>query len=208
MPWSDPSSRSDSYWLSWLESCPWGETCFVDGNHENHDLLDSLPVETWHGGNVHRLHGHPSIIHLMRGEVYHVDDAIWWCFGGAKSQDRQWRVEGESWWPREMPSDEEMDHGLATLAAIGDAPDYVFTHDCPTHLVRSALTLRSFVAYGYSPLGNFLTDYLDKVDRRLDWARTKRWYCGHYHRDVPLDQDSRHILLYQRVIPLGEGVER
>ena len=28
---------------------------FVDGNHENFDYLQSLPVENWHGGRVHFL---------------------------------------------------------------------------------------------------------------------------------------------------------
>ena len=30
-------------------------TLFIDGNHENHDLLDKYPVEEWHGGKVHKI---------------------------------------------------------------------------------------------------------------------------------------------------------
>lgn len=32
-----------------------GTIAFVDGNHENHALLNEFPVETWNGGNVHRV---------------------------------------------------------------------------------------------------------------------------------------------------------
>ncbi len=28
---------------------------FVDGNHENFTLLNSYPIEEWHGGKVHKL---------------------------------------------------------------------------------------------------------------------------------------------------------
>ena len=30
-------------------------TLFIDGNHENHDLLDKYPVEEWNGGKVHKI---------------------------------------------------------------------------------------------------------------------------------------------------------
>ena len=42
-------------------------TLFIDGNHENHDLLDSYPVEEWNGGKIHRISD--NVIHLMRGQV-------------------------------------------------------------------------------------------------------------------------------------------
>ena len=49
-------------------------TCFVDGNHENFDLLESYPVSHWCGGKVHIIgeapDGTPKLIHLMRGQVY------------------------------------------------------------------------------------------------------------------------------------------
>lgn len=35
-------SPKDQYWLDWLEEKPF-TTLFVDGNHENFDLLDALP---------------------------------------------------------------------------------------------------------------------------------------------------------------------
>lgn len=54
----------DDYLLDWYESKSY-TTIFIDGNHENHKLLNSFPVESWHGGLVHRIR--PSIIHLMRG---------------------------------------------------------------------------------------------------------------------------------------------
>lgn len=42
-------------------------TLFIDGNHENFDLLDRMPVESWNGGKIRV---GDSAIHLMRGQVF------------------------------------------------------------------------------------------------------------------------------------------
>ena len=36
------------------ESMPF-TVLFVDGNHENFDLLNAYPTEEWHGGKIHRI---------------------------------------------------------------------------------------------------------------------------------------------------------
>ena len=80
VPWSNPESGEDKYWLEWLEGKPW-TTLFVDGNHENFNALKILPVEDWHGGKIQRLR--TRVIHLMRGEAY--DDVAGmslFAFGG------------------------------------------------------------------------------------------------------------------------------
>lgn len=46
------------YWLDDLSKRTY-TLLFLDGNHENFDWLDSLPVESWHGGRVHRRQ-HPA----------------------------------------------------------------------------------------------------------------------------------------------------
>ena len=60
-------------------------TLFVDGNHENFNRLYKYPVINWHGGKVHKIFS--SIYHLMRGEIYEIDDKIIFSFGGASSHD-------------------------------------------------------------------------------------------------------------------------
>ena len=50
-------SPREAYWLNWLEDRPF-TTFFVDGNHENFDELNALPVHTWHGGKVHYVRPH------------------------------------------------------------------------------------------------------------------------------------------------------
>ena len=82
------------YWLDILSHRRY-TLLFLDGNHENFDWLNSLPVESWHGGHVHRIA--ENILHLMRGEVFEIDGNTFFTLGGAVSHDRIYRTEGISW---------------------------------------------------------------------------------------------------------------
>ena len=84
-----------------------GQIAFIDGNHENHALLNSMEVSIWNGGKVH-LAGE-RIIHLMRGEIYSIYGRNYFTFGGARSVDKDRRVEGESWWSEEEPTKAEIE---------------------------------------------------------------------------------------------------
>ena len=51
-------------------------------------------MEKWHGGKVHKIND--SIIHLMRGQVYNIDNNNIFTFGGAASVDKEFRKENVS----------------------------------------------------------------------------------------------------------------
>lgn len=77
-------ANETDHWLKWLSAKPF-TTLFVDGNHENFDMLNAYPVEDWNGGKVHKITH--SVIHLMRGQVFLIDDKKIFAFGGAQSHD-------------------------------------------------------------------------------------------------------------------------
>lgn len=54
-------STGDNFWLKWLDSLPWN-TLFIDGNHENFDVLNTYPIEEYKGGKVHRIRS--KVFHL------------------------------------------------------------------------------------------------------------------------------------------------
>jgi predicted phosphodiesterase len=58
---------------------------FIDGNHENYTLLNSYPVTEKFGGKVHEISGH--ITHLMRGQVFTIENKTFFTMGGAASRD-------------------------------------------------------------------------------------------------------------------------
>ena len=125
----DKESRQETMVLDWLECKPF-TTLFVDGNHENFDRLYSYPVEEWNGGKVHKIR--PSVMHLMRGQVFTIQEKKIFTFGGAKSHDisggildlddpdfenkkkrldkgwKPYRINHLSWREQELPSEEEI----------------------------------------------------------------------------------------------------
>lgn len=77
-------SNETDYWLKWLSDKPF-TTLFVDGNHENFEMLNEYPTEEWNGGKIHKITD--SLFHLMRGQIFNIDDKKIFTFGGAKSHD-------------------------------------------------------------------------------------------------------------------------
>jgi len=105
---------------------------FVDGCHENFELLESLPVTEWNGGKVHMVA--PNIVHLMRGQIYTIEGKQIFAFGGGHSQDYEFRREGDMWWERERPSHDEIREAIRNLAEYGNAVDFIITHEPPASL--------------------------------------------------------------------------
>lgn len=176
----------ERYWLDWLGRKPFAKVLFVDGNHENFDRLSSFPVEEWNGGLVHRVTD--SVFHLMRGCVFEVDGRRFLTMGGARSVDRAWRKEGKTWWPQEMPGEDDLRRAERSLDSCGRKVDFVVTHCAPT-------TIQRRIDGSFEP--DVLTDYLDRVRREVDF---ERWFFGHYHVDV--DFPGGFTALYDRILPL------
>lgn len=177
-------SATDFYLRRWYRDKPW-TTLFVDGNHENHDLLATYPISEWNGGKVQFISD--SIIHLMRGQVYEIDGHKLFTMGDASSHDRQFRKTGVSWWAGEMPTAAELSEARANLLAHGNCVDYIITH-CAGGRIQDQL--RPY--YEKNELTAFF-DELEKIDYR-------HWYFGHYHLDQEIDE--KHTVLFHRVVQL------
>ena len=109
--------------------CP-GTIAFIDGNHENHPLLDNLEVSMWNGGRVHRIGD--RVLHLMRGEIYTIFGEKYFTFGGARTVSRYVEgVEGIDWFLREEPDADELKSAERVLTDHLEDIDYVITHEAP-----------------------------------------------------------------------------
>ena len=204
--WRD--SPQQRWYLNWLEEKHF-TTLFIDGNHENYDILDSYPVEEWHGGKVHFIK--PSIIHLMRGQVFDIDGLKFFTFGGAASHDisdgilcpdnwkqkakeleRQgkygFRVKDISWWKEELPTEEEMKHGMDVLKRNNNIVDYIISHSPST----SELYLIGGVGLYETDV---LTNYLEEIKATTNY---KKHFFGHMHVDQAINSES--ICLYEQII--------
>ena len=164
---------------------------FVDGNHENFDLLDAFPVQEWKGGKVHFVK--PTVIHLMRGQVYEIEGKTLFTFGGATSTDRYTRTEGVSWWAREAPTYEELDEGIANLKRYNHTVDYIVTHSCDEKALWYPPLRERGVKMETFPENRMLSLFEDTV-------RYKHWYFGHYHMDG--DLTGNKTVLYRKIVRL------
>ncbi len=174
---------------------------FADGNHENFDCLETYPVTDWNGGRVQVIRR--NVLHLMRGEIYEIEGKSYFVLGGAASHDLWngvldpaspdfieryralrrrgafFRVKGASWWPQELPSEEELARAWVNLQTHGMAVDVVITHCAPTAV--QDMIARKLQNDTYVP--NLLTDFLQLVWNTCQFGA---WYCGHYHREMKI----------------------
>lgn len=122
----------------------------VDGNHENFARLfgGEFPIVEIFGGKAYQIR--KNIYYLKRGEVFTIEGRTFFAFGGANSHDRLGckvptppceadpvyvyaRVEGEDWWPEEIPSQDDFANAFRNLDKVGWTVDHVITH---THLLQ------------------------------------------------------------------------
>ena len=185
-----PGSGEDRWWQKWFDEKNF-TTLFVDGNHENHLALQAYPIEMWNGGKIHRIM--PSVIHLMRGQLYDIGGCRIFTMGGATSRDRIYRKEGVNWWKEEMSSEEEYQEAVINLEHAGWKVDYVITHTAADDIMHKIDPMRQQDA---------LTDFLFMIEKKLEY---KHWYFGHFHDDREVDE--KHTLLYQRVVPIQDENE-
>lgn len=150
---------------------------FADGNHENHDYLDSLPVHDSFGGKVHAITS--NILHLMRGQAYEIDHKQIFVFGGAASTDKAFRMSYESlnqakiWWEREIPDNKEYHTAASTMQANRNCFDIIISHTAPREIIRMM---------GYYPTQDDLelTGFLEWIAHECKYGL---WCFGHFHED-------------------------
>jgi len=169
-------------------------TLFVSGNHENFTLLETYPVEEWNGGKVHRISD--NILHLINGEIFEINGTSIFVMGGATSLDKKFRVEGETWWPDEEPSEETFARALNNLEQHGNKVDYIISHTCPESVRKQYLE----VYPGFVDYESGVEKFLDKIKDTVDY---KYWYFGHIHIDKNVPE-SRARILYNDIVELGD----
>lgn len=206
-------SKRDQWWMDWFEKEKPFSLLNVGGNHENYDLLEQYPKIRWHGGEAYQLR--PSVLHLCRGQTFDLDGLHTFVLGGAASHDMEvilppgpdlarrrrrldrlkipYRVCGRSWWPRELPSQEELFTAWKTLNEERWSVDLVLTHCAPNAIQRR-------LAPDYPT--NDLTDFLQLALERLSYDQ---WLCGHYHRSIHFPEQNFRVLNEEIIRVDNEG---
>ena len=183
--WKNEPDKTEEYWMNWFKNKPW-TTLFIDGNHCNFTRLNNYPVSIWNGGKVHKIND--SVMHLMRGQIFNIDNKSIFAFGGAESYDKEYRTDGISWWKEEIPNYAEVNEALTNLEKVNNCVDIILTHTCPH-------------AFCYQMVHEISKDPTEKIlDEIYKNVQYKKWYFGHWHIDNQLD--SKHFVVFNKKISL------
>lgn len=139
---------------------------WVDGNHEDHATLNSIPVSP---EGFRRIRSH--IIHLPRGFRWKWGGDTWLALGGAHSVDTFMRKEGVSVWQEEHISEDD-----ALRAIEGGPVDVMITHDCPDNVDIPGLTAQ------FPDHELYRADvHRQTLGRVVDTVQPYVLFHGHYH---------------------------
>lgn len=188
------SSRSSyRYWIKWLSERPY-TILWCDGNHDNHKFWNQQEVIEWNGGKVHIHPKAKNVIHLMRGEYYNIDGYTFWVMGGAESHDKEFRTIDVSWWEEEIPSYQEMMHGMDTLDEHNNEVDFIISHT----MAQDLITPIFHTMYKPEPTRTYFNEIYARV-------KFKYWFCGHFHQNINNKMYKTQVL-YDEIVNIDDYV--
>jgi hypothetical protein len=144
-------------------------TLFVEGCHDNYDLINSYPEEEFCGGFARQISG--RLYHLSRGGIFNLQGVRVFAFGGGISPDISERAAQNRFWGEEAVTEEQINTALENL----DDHDYKFdiavTHEAPARV-------KQFLAFE----SNLLTRIHFFFDEVKEKSTFDRWFFGKLHR--------------------------
>lgn len=163
---------------------------FVDGTHENFDLLEQYPVSQWNGGKARQISG--NLYYLLRGQIYEIEGKKIFTFGGGESSEKQYRMAAGKWWAREMPTLGEMREGADNLKAAGRQVDYIVTHSPPPKVC-------SDLVEPHNEWKNQLEAFFEQITKQIHY---EKWFFGSLHIDRKVT--FKDYALFQQILPAWE----
>lgn len=148
---------------------------FVDGNHEHYKKLIHSKEEILFGGKVGRYA--QNIYWLKRGEIYTINGKKILTIGGAKSIDRAFLIEGQTWFKEEECSKKDIQNIYDNLSKHKYKIDYILTHDCPAFI-------GNYILYPNTVGYNTTSILLQNISCTCSF---NKWFFGHHHIDLVKD---------------------
>ena len=127
-----------------------------------------------------------------------MDGVSVFTMGGGYSIDVAYRIPGRSWWPEEMPSDEEYAEAWENLKKHGNKVDVIISHAAPDETMQMFIQTGVF-SYRF-PQERQLNAFLESVRQTVEH---KHYYFGHLHLDKQLFRNQ--TALYYDVYDLKTG---
>lgn len=209
LPWYDcpvdengihSANKTDKYLLEWYNKKSF-RILAVMGNHDNYDMLKKLPSVKMFGSTVLKVS--ENIFYLKRSEVYIIENKKFLVLGGARSDDKTYRIPHESWWHQEEWFDEEKLHCLSILKENDYNFDYILSHTGPS----AGIACTDSFYLNDENLIKLKDDsnvaFNDFIDSKVTY---KKWFFGHWHSDWGYENynSTKYVPLYRMGIVLPE----
>ena len=150
-------------------------TAFLDGNHENFVEIARLEkIMFWNDGYVGLLPY--GVIHLLRGEIYNINDKRIGVCGGANSVDLWHRTEGISWWREEEITNNDINKFMTIAEEYDNKVDIMLSHDAPASIIP---IVKLYSGVNDGEISNSQKQ-LEKINQTVEF---NKWYFGHWHID-------------------------
>lgn len=164
---------------------------FVDGTHENFDLIEECPMVDFCGAKADKIGN--NIYHLRRGEIYNIDGKFLFTFGGGVSSDLQQIMDSGSWFERELPTIDEMKYAVSNLKSYNCEVDYIITHE-------TSATYKHKIWRNCQT--NPVNDFLEMLSAEV---RYEKWFFGNLHVDFAVDDNAFSV--FEEIIPI-DGIRK
>lgn len=184
---------------------------FVDGNHENFDMLFEKRFND-DGTRFVR----DRITYLPRGYRWNWRGVSFLALGGAKSIDIRYLTEGKNWWPQETITPEDVARSIE-----GGPVDILVSHDSPASAPNSIVDdvdsqLNAMRRFGPN-IVRLCTEHRKVLQKVTDVVVPRFIVHGHYHKAmggyfrhkdehntpacvIGLDQGHSHINNHTRLL--------
>lgn len=101
---------------------------------------------------------------------------------------KMFRINNESWWKQELPSEAEMIEGIDNLDRVNNRIDYVISH-CLPDSINAIIFMEKYRV-------DRLTQYFQELlDNHLEF---QHWFSGHLHFNRKIN--PRFSVLYEQII--------
>lgn len=126
---------------------------FIRGNHDSPRACKEMP--NW----------------IRDGHVEVIGESKVMFVGGGWSIDREFRIEGHSWWPDEECSYETLGFFISKYET--EKPDVMVTHECPTEISRHLFgdTIKNIQG----------SRTANSLQNMFEIHKPKLWVFGHFH---------------------------
>jgi len=180
-------SKEEKKQLDWIGKRRY-DVLFVEGTHENMELLNTYPQQEWQGGRARQISG--RLRQLCRGQIFELEGNSIFAFGGGTSEDSDARSEADNWWSSELPSQEEVDSARRLLEKRGGQVDFIITHQ-PSLQIRQLLNMDANDC-------SILDVFLDEVRSSSKFGC---WFFGSLHLDKVIPPTE--VAVFRQVLPLA-----